>query len=124
MAFFANLLRRHSGLDARPRLGREAGPVVRARDYLDANFDRDVTLAGLALVARLNRAHLVRAFRQQLGTTPHAYLLDRRFRAAGRMLAAGESAAEVAAACGFCDQSHLNRVFKARMGVTPGAFRG
>jgi AraC-like DNA-binding protein len=30
----------------------------------------------------------------------------------------------VAAACGFCDQSHLNRVFKARMGVTPGAFRG
>jgi AraC-like DNA-binding protein len=25
--------------------------------------------------------------------------------------------------CGFCDQSHLNRVFKARMGVTPGAYR-
>ena len=123
-AFFANLLRRHGGLDARPRLGREAGPVARARAYLDANFDRDVGLEELAAVARLNRSHFVRAFRKELGTTPHAYLLDRRFRAAGRMLAAGESAAEVAVACGFCDQSHLNRVFKARMGVTPGAFRG
>ena len=124
VAFFANLLRRHGGLDARPRLGRETGPVARVRAYLDANFDRDVTLEELAGVARLNRSHLVRAFRKELGTTPHAYLIDRRFRAAGRMLAAGESAAEVAVACGFCDQSHLNRVFKARMGVTPGAFRG
>jgi AraC-like DNA-binding protein len=29
----------------------------------------------------------------------------------------------VALACGFFDQSHLNRVFKARMGVTPGVYR-
>ena len=123
-AFFANLLRRHSGLDARPRLGRENGPVMRARDYLDAHYAQEVTLEDLAGVARLNRAHFVRAFRQVLGTTPHAYLLDRRFRAAARMLAEGDNVAEVALACGFCDQSHLNRVFKARMGVTPGAFRG
>ena len=32
------------------------------------------------------------------------------------------SPAEVAAACGFCDQSHLTRVFKARRGVTPAVF--
>ena len=39
------------------------------------------------------------------------------------MLANGVPPAEVAAACGFYDQSHLNRVFKARVGVAPGAFQ-
>ena len=33
------------------------------------------------------------------------------------------TAREVAAATGFCDQPHLTRAFKARLGVTPGAFR-
>jgi AraC-like DNA-binding protein len=49
--------------------------------------------------------------------------MDRRFRAASRLLERGDAPGEVAAACGFFDQSHLNRVFKARMGVTPGVYR-
>jgi AraC-like DNA-binding protein len=122
-AFFAALLSRWGGLGAPPAPGREHGAVARARDYLDAHFECDVTLDALAALAGLNRAHLVRAFRKVVGTTPHAYLTDRRFRAARRMLASGEAPAAVAAGCGFCDQSHLNRVFKARMGVTPGQFR-
>jgi AraC-like DNA-binding protein len=122
--FFAAMLGRWGGLGEPIRLGDESGPLARVRDHLDRHFDRDVALDELAQVAGLNRSHLVRAFRKTMGTTPHAYLLDRRYRAARRLLAAGESPAEVAVACGFCDQSHLNRVFKARMGVTPGAFRG
>jgi AraC-like DNA-binding protein len=70
-----------------------------------------------------SRTHLIRAFRRETGLTPHAYLLDRRFRAASRALGRGEAPAAVALRCGFCDQSHLNRVFKARMGVTPGVYR-
>ena len=31
--------------------------------------------------------------------------------------------AEVAHRCGFADQSHMNRVFGARMGTTPGQYR-
>jgi AraC-like DNA-binding protein len=38
------------------------------------------------------------------------------------LLREGKSATEVAFAVGFSDQSHLNRAFKAMMGVTPGAF--
>ena len=121
--FFARLLARWGGFGEVPVVGDERGPVARVKAHLDRHFVAEVTLEDLAGVARLNRAHLVRAFRKATGTTPHAYLTDRRFRAARRMLAAGEAPAEVAAACGFCDQSHLNRVFKARMGVTPGAFR-
>ena len=30
---------------------------------------------------------------------------------------------DVAAQCGFSDQSHMNRVFAKRLGITPGQFR-
>ena len=121
LAFLTQLIVRHGDVGP-PRIGAVA-PIDVARDFLDAHFADDVGLAELAGVAGLSRTELVRGFRQATGATPHAYLVDRRFRAARRRLMKGELPAEVAAACGFCDQSHLNRVFKARMGVTPGAYR-
>ncbi len=122
---YGRMLGRHGGLVARAddrRLG-ESGPVARARAFLEAHFDEDVDLARLAQVADLPRTRLIRAFRQETGLTPHALLTDIRVRAAGRRLAAGLAPADVALACGFCDQSHLTRAFKARVGVPPGLFR-
>ncbi len=104
-------------------IGREHGPVTRVRDYLDANFAEDVGLKELAEEAGLSRHYLIRAFRKHVGLTPHAYLTDRRVNAARSFLRLGISPADVALQCGFFDQSHLNRVFKARIGVTPGEFR-
>jgi AraC-like DNA-binding protein len=122
--FLARLIARHADLGRVPPSRRESGAIARARDLLEARFAEEVDLADLAAVAGLSRSHLIRAFRRETGLTPHAYHVDRRFRAARRLLERGDPPGEVAAACGFCDQSHLNRVFKARMGVTPGAFRG
>ena len=55
--------------------------------------------------------------------TPHNWLIDRRVHMACNLLRAGLSATHVAAQCGFSDQSHLTRVFKSRLGITPGRFR-
>ena len=123
VAFLAKLVSRWAGFEPAPDRGRETAGIARARAYLEARFAEDVDLPALARVAGLSRTHLIRAFRRETGLTPHAYLVDRRFRAAGRLLERGEAPATVAAECGFFDQSHLNRVFKARMGVTPGAYR-
>ena len=102
---------------------RENGPVARATDYIDAHFDSDFGLADLASEAGLSRHYLIRAFRKQTGLTPHAYLTNRRVDAARTLLRNGLPPADIALQCGFYDQSHLNRVFKARIGVTPGEFR-
>ncbi len=126
---FVRLLARHGRQGAtraaleRPA-PREGGPVARARAFLEANYAEPVDLAGLAAVAGIPRTRLIRAFARETGLTPHAWLTDRRIRAARGLLAAGLGPAAVAAACGFCDQSHLTRAFRARIGVAPGAFRG
>ncbi|MCG5239780.1 AraC family transcriptional regulator [Azospirillum doebereinerae] len=122
-AFTAAALR-HGDLNARPRpLGREPVAVRRAREYLDAHLEGPVELADLAEAVGLSRFHLLRVFRAAVGTTPHGYLTDRRVGRAKEMLGGPLPLAEIAAACGFCDQAHLNRVFKARVGVAPGHYR-
>ena len=54
------------------------------------------------------------------GLTPHAYQLQRRVALARRLIAQGLPLAEVAAACGFADQSHMTRQFVRKYGVSPG----
>jgi AraC-like DNA-binding protein len=102
---------------------KERTAVGRARDYLTDNFDSDVGLDELANVAGLSRAHLIRAFRREYHITPHAFLTDKRVREARKLLRAGQAPADVAIQCGFADQAHFTRHFKARTGVTPGQYR-
>jgi len=117
------LLVQYSDLGRSPRpVGSETRSVGRACDYLDAHFADEVDLATLSRVAGLRRASLIRAFRRETGLTPHAWLSDRRIHAAQILLRQGTSVAEAAAAIGFFDQAHFTRAFKARLGVTPGAY--
>ncbi|MGP9818372.1 helix-turn-helix domain-containing protein [Salinarimonas sp. NSM] len=122
LAFLARLVSRHGDLGGAPAAMRESRAVARVREAIDAHFPEDLGLETLAREAGLSRTHLIRAFKRETGLTPHAYQVDRRFRAACRLLVAGEPPATAAIEVGFYDQSHLNRAFKARMGITPGAY--
>ena len=105
-----------------PRTRPEHTAVRRARAYLEERWDARVTLAEVAAHAGLSRFELARTFRAQIGLPPHAFQLDLRIARARSLLAAGEPPAAVAAACGFCDQAHLTRVFKRAVGVTPARY--
>jgi len=118
------LLRRHSASDARGRrLGREVAPIRRARQLADDSYMQDLTLDDLASAAGLSRFYFLRAFRREVGVTPHAYLTGRRIAAAKVLLDGEVPLSEVALACGFYDQSHFTRSFKGCTGVTPGQYR-
>jgi len=58
----------------------------------------------------------------EAGLPPHALLLHLRLKKARELFAGGHSAADVAAACGFFDQSHLHRHFMRQVGMTPGRY--
>lgn len=104
-------------------LGREPGPVARVARAIDERYAEDLRLADLARLAGLSTHHLIRAFRREVGSTPHAHLIGVRVRRARDLLRLGETPAAVASAVGFSDQAHLTRAFKARIGVPPGAYR-
>jgi AraC-like DNA-binding protein len=112
---------RHGGA-ARPVVRGAGRGLERARDLLDADLAADLSGDALAEAAGLSRFHLNRAFRAAYGLPPHAWRLQRRLAEAKRLLAAGEGAAQVAAAVGFVDQSHLIRRFKGTFGITPAQF--
>ena len=120
----ALMIRRHGHHVGPPRsAGRENGPVARARAAIDAAPEAEIGLDRLAAIAGLSRFHLIRAFRREVGVTPHIYLIGRRVARAKDFLAGATPLSEVALACGFYDQSHFSRTFKAWSGVTPGQYR-
>jgi AraC-like DNA-binding protein len=92
-----------------------------ARDSLDE--PGTVSSAALEKLTGLSRFTLCRQFRQTFGTSPHRYVTMRRVERARRLMAAGHSLADAAAASGFSDQSHMTRQFKQAYGVAPGQWR-
>jgi AraC-like DNA-binding protein len=124
MAALSLMVRRHSRSEIQGRrLGREAAPIRRARHLVDTSYMQDLTLDQLAAAAGLSRFYFLRAFRREIGVTPHAYLTGRRIAAAKALLDGDQPLSEVALACGFYDQSHFSRAFKGCTGVTPGQYR-
>ncbi len=115
------LLDRHG--DRRIRSAKAAPCIRRAVDLIEAAPERPLTLADLAAAAGIGRFQLLRAFARDVGTTPHAYLLQRRVRLARAALARGETPAASALLAGFADQSHLTRAFGRQFGTTPARYR-
>ena len=96
----------------------------RARDVLAVAGVEPVRLAAVATTLGCTPEHLARSFRKRHRCTMSAWLRRRRVTLAAQRLAdTREPVAAIAMDCGFADQSHLCRVFKREMGVTPRAYR-
>ena len=96
----------------------------RTAQVLNERLGSKVTLARLAGECGVSVAHFGRAFRQTTGRTPHRWLVEQRVEHAKRLLVTSAlPLAEIAAICGFADQSHFTRVFSQLVGSGPGAWR-
>jgi AraC-like DNA-binding protein len=80
-------------------------------------------IAALANFVGLSRQHLTRRFRSALGVTPAVFLRLSRFHRLTRAAAldGGARWAELAASCGYADQSHLIAEWREFTGHTPAA---
>jgi AraC-like DNA-binding protein len=94
----------------------------RIREVLYDCIAENMTLDELARDVGLSRAYVVHAFQRVFQLPPYEYLMHLRVAKARVMLMAGQRPIDVAHACGFCDQSHMNRWFRAVVGVTPGKY--
>lgn len=115
---------RHAGVAAATGAAPDAPRQVRrAMDWMAENLEADIALEDVAAAAGLSRFQVVRAFRRATGSTPHAWLMQRRLARAKDLLRAGEPPAQVATAVGLYDQAHFTRRFKQLFGITPGAYQ-
>jgi AraC family transcriptional regulator len=95
-----------------------------AKELIDAHIDGNVALQHVAAACGLSATRFAHAFKCSVGLAPHQWLLQRRVaRVKDLILHSRRSLADVALACGFADQSHMNRVFRRAVGTTPGAWK-
>jgi AraC family transcriptional regulator len=93
-------------------------------NFIEANYDRDLSLAELASVAGISTFHFSREFKKTTGKTPHQYLMKFRVDQAKMLLAKSEMPLiEVGLRSGFSHQSHFTRLFHRLTGTTPQAYR-
>jgi AraC-like DNA-binding protein len=78
----------------------------------------------MARAAGVSVSRLHALFNEELGTSPHAWLLERRLQRACEALASTEvPIAEIALRAGFSEQSALTRALRKATGMTPAAYR-
>lgn len=97
--------------------------LARAAEFIAENCTRALRLDDVCEAAGLSASHLIRAFKQRYGMTPHAYLINRRIQYSRAQLRRGTPIADVALDAGFADQAHLQRTFKRLVAATPGQYR-
>lgn len=106
--------------------GRHSVPpwLRHVRERIDDDFTEGVTVRALAEEAGVHPDTLSRRFKSDYGVVIGEYVRRLRVdRAASRLRSTDRPIDEIARTTGFVDQSHLTKVFKRYVGMTPGRFR-
>lgn len=106
--------------------GQHAGPIAlhRSRRWVEENLPAPISLDGLARVAGVGRTPLRKLFVEAEGISPMRYVRRRRLHHAALLIrTTGMKLAAVAETCGFANEFHLSRLFKAEFGVSPRNWR-
>jgi len=96
----------------------------KVQDFIDGSLDSKIRVKDCADKVRLSTSYFSSAFRTTFNTTVVNYIHRRRVgRAQELMLVTRHPLSQIALACGFSDQSHYCRVFRAVVGLSPMAWR-
>ena len=92
--------------------------------YLNTNFDKDVTLAEAAKIALMTEVAFSRFFKTRTGKTFVDTINEITLGHASRMLIeTTQNITEIAYNCGFNNMSNFNRIFKKKKPCTQKEFR-
>ena len=93
-------------------------------EYININYDKEITVDELSCVIKLSPAHFSRVFKKETGKSPTDFIIDVRLHNAKKMLLAEEkSVTEVAMDCGFNSSSHFSASFQKRYKMSPSEYK-
>ncbi|MBQ9759799.1 MAG: helix-turn-helix domain-containing protein [Clostridia bacterium] len=89
--------------------------------YMEAHFDRKVTLGELAALCHRSRSGFCKRFKEVFGMTAFEKLVEIRLYNADAMLRTNtaDKISHIAAICGFEDVSYFCKAYKKKFGATP-----
>ena len=92
--------------------------------YINSHLARRISVAELAGVVCLSPSHFHAQFKDDVGLTPHQYLLKTRLDHASRLLRESPlPLVRIAEECGFSSQSALTTAMRRYLGLTPRRLR-
>ncbi len=98
--------------------------IQEAINYMEHNYQRELSVEELADVCKLNRSYFSKLFKDSMGCPPQEFLIRLRLsKAADLMKGTRLSIGDIAARCGYPNQLHFSRAFKKRYGVSPREWR-
>jgi AraC family transcriptional regulator len=110
--------------NARSRGGLVQWQLNRVVDYIDQHLAERITGKTLADLIAVSIGQFFRSFKASVGIPPLQYVASRRLELVCSLLRTSrEPLSQIAVTAGFCDQSHLCRVFRRVLGTTPAAWR-
>lgn len=98
--------------------------IQRAQKWLQDHLADQIRMKDLAMKLAVSERTLIRRFNKVLEQSPLTYLQNLRIDTARALLEAGDLSTErIAQYVGYCDISSFSRLFRERVGFTPGAYR-
>ncbi len=92
----------------------------RLRQFVLEKMDADLRPEDLAEAATVSLRQLQRLFREELGSTPHQFIIMLKMERAAELLrSGGHNVTEVSFACGYADPAYFSKVFKKYFGCAP-----
>ena len=103
---------------------RHFSALRKAERYIWENYTRKISLREIARASGLSAPYFSTIFKEEMGENLSNYLNRLRVEKAAAMLVTTDlPISEIAASCGFEDQSWFSKIFKNNTGLTPGKYR-
>lgn len=116
-----------NAVPAGPESGRQSEAAQAMRQmlaFLDDNCAREIRVAEIAASAHISVRSCQRLFQRFTSRSPKQFLLSLRLEKAQKLLReTAWSIPDIAAVCGFSDQSYFTKLFRRRFGSPPAAYR-
>jgi AraC-like DNA-binding protein len=95
-----------------------------AMNYIEHNFQNDISVEDIAAVCGLNRSYFGKIFKEAIGKSPQDFLLNYRMLKAAELLKLTQlSIGDISNAVGYSNQFHFSRAFKSIYGIAPREWR-
>lgn len=98
--------------------------IVKIKEYLDANYNKKVSLDELCSTFYINKYYMMKLFSEAYGTTINNYVNSVRVTKAKQLLRFSDKRIdEIGSELGFDDANYFSRLFKKIEGMSPSEYR-